>query len=691
MSYQIKADKIFIENDKHSSKARLYLAPNDEALLGGLGRLFIMVEAKSREKKIPQILEQIINELSEYYYHSPTKNTEAALETTAQYFNENIVDISGKNLKWVKDKISILIAGIQDDKLILTGYNQIKLWLFRDNKIHDVTAGQNQYKPTGKKILSQLISGKLKSGDVLLLTNNAIFDYFSDEKIKKTVTTLAPTQACAFFKNTLLDYKINVNFATIIIKFIKRKNPVNLTAQPTQVFQQNEEIKKEIELINESWTRRLVRKAKKIFTQQLQTIKNKFNKRGRDLAVKQNLTEEKRKSVSKTTAAADKATKGKINWLKENISAKLKTAKIAEYRLFVLIVIIAVLFSASLLIIKTKKETSQQIEKVSGLTTEINNKIDSIEAALIYKDKEKAQELLQETKQLLNSLKTTIDPTNLEQQKKYEQLSKKIETQINKIYQLETLSQLPILAKFDIQAESNIFLGPKNILYLTAQNSLYKVNSRTQALDEVAKVGQKTSKINLWEKNKLILSNEQNAIWLVDTNNYSLNKLSFNLPANDSRVVDINSYAKKIYVLDTGTNNIYKYRYVNGSFGEPNKWLQQKADLSQGKEILVDGNVWIVNQDGSINKFFKGKQEVFSLKGLYESLGKEIKLWTADDLNFLYIIDQEKNRVIIADKDGRVKRQLLGEGLEKILSAVPNQTESELYILTTQHVYKFGL
>lgn len=692
MKYQIKADKIFIENDKNALKARLYLAPKDESMLSGLGQLFIIVEAKSREKKIPQILKQIISELSEYYYHSPTKNTEAALETTAQYFNENIVDITGKNLKWIKDKISILIAAVQDDKLILTNYNSIKLWLFRDNKIHDVTAGQSQKKPTGKKILSQLINGKLNDSDVLLLTNNAIFDYFSDEKIKKTVTTLAPTQACAFFKNTLLDYKINVNFATIIIKLIKLKKTVEQDNLPNNILNQKETNQKELELINENWLVRIWGQVKKTLYQQGQILKDKLTKKTNKVVKKYSKTDEELSETKKqeTPTKSKKDTRIELS-LKQKIIEKIRKIKVAEYRLITLIVLIAILFTGSLLVINNKKKVDQQNEKFNNLSVQIGEKIDSIEAALIYKDRERAQELLSEAKQLLDQLKPEIKTEIAQQQNTYNKLENRLEAQINKIYKLESINNSQILAEFVIQPETNILLGPKNILYIAEEGKVYKVNSQRKTLDKVAELKQQIKKIVSWQKDKIILSGDNNLIWLMDINNYSLNKLNLKLPDDNSQLTDINSYSNKIYALDKTTNNIYKYRYNKGSFGEPDKWLQQNVNLDQGKEILVDGNVWITTRDGLIKKFFKGKQEIFSLKGLYEPLGKEIKLWTDENLTHLYIVDQEKNRIIITDKAGRVKRQLLGDNLESIRSVVPNDTESELYILTTHHIYKFKL
>ena len=91
------------------------------------------------------------------------------------------------------------------------------------------------------------------------------------------------------------------------------------------------------------------------------------------------------------------------------------------------------------------------------------------------------------------------------------------------------------------------------------------------------------------------------------------------------------------------------------------------------------------------SKLFKGKKENFNLAGLYEPLSSQTTIYTNDALNLLYLVDKEKNRITIADKQGKVRRQILGDNLDKIISAIPSANEKELYILTEKFVYKLGL
>ncbi len=682
MIYRIKADKLTINNTRSNYKSCVYVAPAKDADLSGLGRLFIIVEAKSREKKIPAILNQIVDELSEYYYHSPTKNTEAALETTAQYFNENIIDITNKDLKWIKDKISILIAAIDKNKLIISNYNNIKLWMFRDNKIHDITSNQNENKkPIGKKILSQLISGQLNNEDILLLTNGAIFDYFSDDKIKKTITTLAPTQACAFFKNTLLDYNTNVDFSSIIIKLQTFKK------EPQQI----EDVSHKNILIPDDEVEKINQVEPKLVKKYLIFITFWWSKifKGINDLIKSKLAKKKEKQtvidVTKNNNENKQTTKEEqINWLE-----KIKKFSFLKYRLLLLILIIAGLFIGSLFMINNKKQTQEKNEHFQTTIDEINKKINSIEAALIYKDNDRAEKLLSDSRELL----ATLQGETAEQQYIYQETKNKIEKQINKIYKLKKIESPNIIANLpnNFKTTSNLFIDNNNIIYLANNNIIYKINSKNKTVDELATVSDKINKIFNFEKNKLLLTGENGRIWLMDTNNYSIREINLEPINEKSKIKNIANYGKNIYALDIGNNNIYKYKYTNSVFSKAIPWLKQDLDITNNDNIIIDGNVWLTNNQGKISKFFKGKKEVFNIKGAYDTINNEIFLWTNETVNNLYLIDKNKNRIIISDKNGKVNQQLLGDDLEEIKAIITNSNETKLYIMTDNKIYQINL
>lgn len=700
MIYRTKVDKLTISNSKGDYQSYVWVAPSEQGGTTGLGQLFIIVEIKSREKKIPMVLNQIVEELSEYYYHSPTKNTEAALETTAQYFNENVVDIAGKNLKWVREKMSILVAAVQENKLILSNYNKIKVWMLRDNKIHDVTSGQgeSQKSMAGKKILSQLISGQLIDGDVLLLTNSTIFDYFSDEKIKKTISTLAPTQACAFFKNTLLDYKVGVDFSTIIIKFSEFKKEERLLSQSAKG---ETAVDEGIEELNRTEPKMLGKVAKSIgagikkgLGQTGQKVGELIKPRLKTKAKRQG-EEVKQERREKDTGQAppeglmqptdDKGGRW-ARWLAK--FKKWKTINRVEYRLVVLILIVGALFAGSLAVVNNRQESQQKNEEFQGIVAEINDKLNSMEAALIYKDETRAQELLGEARELLGSL----PQDNAQQQYTYLELKDSVEAQVGRIYKLDKIENPEILAVLPpgFNPTSNIYISNKDIIYAARGGEVYKLNSESKSMDKVAEIQGQIKQILDFETSRILLVTSRNETWLLDTGNDSTRQVSFSLPTDESVIGGMATYAQKLYVLDEGQNNIYKYSYNTSSFSNPTAWLEGAGDIAGNISIVVDGNIWLSAKDGQIDKFFKGKEEVFSLKGAYEPVSAQTVLYTADSLDNLYLLDRSNNRIYIADKQGKITQQLLGDELEDIVSIVPNANEQEIYVMTGERVYKVG-
>ncbi len=693
MEYKLKADKLTIKNQKASGQSHVYIASNELAVTSGLGTLIIIAEIKSKEKKIPAILSQIVQELSEYYYHSPTKNAEAALETACQYFNENIIEISQKNWQWLKERIGIMIATVQDNRLSLSNYNNMRSWLAREGKIHDISGSDSESKKnvTPKKIMSQIITGQLEDNDVVLLSNATIFDYFSEEKIRKTITTLAPTQACAFLKNTLVDYKVAADFSTVIVKLIscQKNERESSESAPVNLLQRSE---MDVSL-QQGKTNQLALQWKKIREQS--TIIVDGLKQKTDQAIKK-ITNKKSEAPSPAVGlpSEDTAVPGKTdlrlklgfgqgvtgqgnNWL-----AKLK---FKEYRLIIFIVVIALLFGGSLKVISDRKKTSEETKKAEAAITAIKDKISSIEAALIYKDDTKAQELLKETEALLASFNYQTETAKSE----WAQLSKQAEDMKNKVYKLESINTDGYFASWgeEIKPKSSLaFLD--STLYFAGEGKFYKVSAKDGVVSQVTELAGAVSKVIDLDGKQMVLYGNGVEISFITKGQTAVQKKSFALPDGD-RAIDIAIYNKKIYLL--GDKSIYSYNYNNSGYDRPTAWLKQENGIANNKSIAVDGNVWLSAAEGTVSRFFKGKKETFALTGLYEPISTETSVYTKDGLNNLYLVDQEKNRITVANKQGKVLRQILGDNLDKIISVLPAAGEKELYIMTEKGIYKLGL
>jgi len=178
---------------------------------------------------------------------------------------------------------------------------------------------------------------------------------------------------------------------------------------------------------------------------------------------------------------------------------------------------------------------------------------------------------------------------------------------------------------------------------------------------------------------------------LFNIDNNTSRLLNFNLPSEISSNAGLGVYAKKLYLLDTGQNQIYKYNYTDGGFSSPTEWLAEKIDLSGYSSLAIDGNIWLSAKNGNIAKFFKGKQEILKITGCNQAISDNTSVYTDDTLDYIYIIDMDNNQIILTDKQGKVANNLVIKNLEKIKSAFPAPDEKIIYLLTDKNIYEINL
>ncbi|HRY63517.1 MAG TPA: hypothetical protein P5267_02880, partial [Patescibacteria group bacterium] len=217
--------------------------------------------------------------------------------------------------------------------------------------------------------------------------------------------------------------------------------------------------------------------------------------------------------------------------------------------------------------------------------------------------------------------------------------------------------------------------------------SLYKISTKDGAVSQATGIDGTVNQVLIFDNNQIIFYGNGAEIFFADKGNFVPQKKTLALPEGE-RAIGTAIYNKKLYLL--GEKNIYSYAYNNG-YDKPTAWLKQETNILGNNSIAVDGNIWLAAVNGEISRLFMGKKEKFTLAGLYEPISKETRIYTADGLNNLYLLDQEKNRITITNKQGKVLRQILGDNLDKIAAIVPGVGEKELYILTKSGLYKLGL
>jgi serine/threonine protein phosphatase PrpC len=99
-------------------------------------------------------------------------------------------------------------------------------WLLHQGVLTQLTSGSKMINPL--KLFTDVTSGDLNKGDVLLLTTPALTDYISEVKIKQIVSHGSPAEMVEKFDVLLQAVPTFVSFAAIIVKAMESAQETDL-------------------------------------------------------------------------------------------------------------------------------------------------------------------------------------------------------------------------------------------------------------------------------------------------------------------------------------------------------------------------------------------------------------------------------------------------------------------------------
>jgi hypothetical protein len=174
-----------------------------------------------------------------------------------------------------------------------------------------------------------------------------------------------------------------------------------------------------------------------------------------------------------------------------------------------------------------------------------------------------------------------------------------------------------------------------------------------------------------------------------------LSGLGLNSDHSKAEIADLKIYNRRLYILRPNLNQIYKYQKTIDGFGQEEIWLQDESvDISQGTNLAIDGSIYVLQKNGSIEKLYQGKKENFDLEYFQPKLSSSSngKILTNDELNKIYILDPETKRVIILNKQGQLEKQLVFSSLDdEIKDFEIHSQENKMWVLTNSRILEIEI
>ncbi len=152
----------------------------------------------------------------------------------------------------------------------------------------------------------------------------------------------------------------------------------------------------------------------------------------------------------------------------------------------------------------------------------------------------------------------------------------------------------------------------------------------------------------------------------------------------------VSAYAGNIYVLDKSDSKIYRYAGGTEPKGE---WLTEgtEADLDDASQMIIDGTLWVLKENGELKRFSNGNPVVFSLYGAVPPVIHPASFYTDEESENLYVLDPENARIVITTKGGEFLTQYVGDQVKDAKFIVVSEKEKKMFTVMEDKVYSMEL
>jgi len=749
MNYKIA--QFILTPPQHSQSAlEIYVAQPDADKEALAGKLFALIEIETTKAAGLKITNFLINSLNHNYYQNEKMilrervsaiKIEHIFESALAKTNKKLAEfLQTEKIKLNPAILNITIGVVYNGSLHFANLGKNKaLLVYRGKgeettkyKLADITeqtgSGDTKKSANGVKLFSNIISGPLPRGGYFIFASETFGEYLSAKQIINIVTTLPPAGAAEQIKNTLGQINLGLiikNTAGLEIEEIKIKEPAASTKSSIDNLIVTEEkteklltpsglisVKKWSSFFNNLTGRLALNRTGKTGHPAFLLKDKIFTKRKADwLSFKKIFNSFKNaavylvglfiyifKIITDKKALADFF--GNLFLKIKNIWLVAKTAVLKSFfwyknlnkinkALFSVFLICLLIFFVSLGRQSVINKTEEKQAIVTNLTAEIEQKENQIDASLLYNNETGAGALLSEVKELLKQL-----PQNNQSQKdRYLELSAKYQSQIEKISRVIRVAPVE-LANF---TNFNPNAKPTNIIL--ANNKIYAADASASAIYTIDPASKLITSINLndpgishldfpnLDKNNNIYYLGSGKAAVLDIKSEKLSGLNINYSGGLEKIASFSQYNNRFYLTDVAAGQIIRLTKNGDQLTSPVPWLNNKEDLSKAVGLDIDGDLYLLKNNGEISKYTKGKKQDFNLAAIEPALTQAEKIIISPEQNYLYVLDSANKRMAVFDKTGKFLNQYTSEKFNNLKDFRIDEKNKKIYFLNGAVVY----
>lgn len=736
MHYKL-AQLILRSSEKRGTTAEVYISQPDSEKENLAGKLFILIELNSKTAGDLKIVNFLIQNLEHNYYQNEKlilreKNQgikiehifELAIAKTNRDFTEFL---RNEKIKFNYESIHSLAGIIHESGLFFSSIGKNKAFLvYKDQsqktakaknlapqkqkyKIINViekTGGNENLQAEQAKIFSNIISGAIPTGGYFVFANEALSEYLTPKQLIDITTTLPPIGAVEQIKNTLSQINSYVSFLGIIIKNTQglhelepKKELASASAQAsiTNLNSVEKATEKFLAPGGHSGPAKILEKilSRKPKSNPIGMLKEKifFKKKqsfifgrlfgsvkiffsyffGFAAFVFRTLTSrDKMAELAKNTAALPGAAKQKTKDSFLGLKFWYKGLGWKNKLLFFITIASFVLTISNTAVMSMRNKRLAIETDMASAIQEIEQKQAQIEANLLYNNEAEVKKILPEIQVLLEKL-----PKDNET---YIKLYNKNNEYLEKIRHIIKLNEQKIADLPEAQ-DNLIFTGDK--LITAARNAIAVISAGGEIENSLSIEGTMKLAKPIMDAGKIYYFNGNNLTSLdIKTQKTEILAIS----EDEENIGAASIYNGRIYITNTNDNQIYSFRKSGANFSSKTAWLKDDINLNNTVSMDIDGHIYALKENGMLLKFLKGELENFELEKIDPEINSPGKIIAKSDSDYIYILEPEKKRLAIFDKNGKFLTQhVLSFNITDFAVDEKNKT---FYFLSGASVYK---
>jgi|GEM_PF-3725190 len=160
---------------------------------------------------------------------------------------------------------------------------------------------------------------------------------------------------------------------------------------------------------------------------------------------------------------------------------------------------------------------------------------------------------------------------------------------------------------------------------------------------------------------------------------------------NWESAVAMSSFGDNLYLLDASGNQIWKHATASGGYTSGSGYVTDGTSVGNGISLAIDGSIYVLKTDGSVQKLTGGKKDNFSITGLPASvsLANARAIWTSQDANSIYILTT--TGVVELSKTGGFTHAYLSSSFTNLTAFIIDPTAKQAWVLNDSTVFQFDL